>query len=83
MPFTRRERARLEREISNLEEQYRLACLEAEETKRKFIDNLVELIELAKYDDGALNVLVQWIRSGNATRLMLYALVDRWAATMD
>jgi len=66
---TRRERSRLEQEISEIEEQYHLALLEAEEMKRKFVDNLVGLIELARYDDGALGVLIEWIRSGCMTRL--------------
>ena len=83
MAPTTREQARLKKEIDELDELFREAFAERERMKKQFIDNLVNLIELSKYDDGALAVLIQWLRSGNPKRQTMYALVDRWAASMD
>lgn len=83
MAPTTREQARLKKKIVELDELYIQAYAENEAMKKVFVDHLVNLIELSRYDDGALSVLIQWLRSGHLTRKTLVALVCRWTETMN
>jgi len=73
-----REHDQIEKKISDLEDLCRAASIERDQLKQQYISLLVDIIELAKVDNGALLLLVQWIRSPNATRETLNNLVIRW-----
>jgi len=73
----------INQEIAELDELYRTAYSEREQVRRRYVDLFINLIQLAKIDDGALSVLIRRIRSESATREALNSLVVRWVEGMD
>jgi len=69
--------------MNDIEEQYVAALGERNQLRWDYVEILVSIIQLARVDDGALSILIDWVRSERATREVLNALVERWIATMD
>lgn len=77
------ERRRTIQEITELEDLYIQASQERERTRQRYVELLIDLIQHARVDNKAMVVLIRFIRSENATREVLNALVQEGIASME